>query len=164
MVNSVEVMNILQMNNVRYNMYEHPPLDNAKAAESIRHKVKGEICKTLFLTDNSGAYWLVTVPLDARVDLKKLAQQLGSGRLTFGDAQSMQDFLGVKPGSVTPLAVINDTENRVRLVLEESIMSFEMINIHPFINTLSVDLDPRVVLMFAEDYGHVPLFVKDIFV
>ena len=162
MVNSAELLNMFKENNVRYHLYEHAPLKKAEDADFIRHKVKGVICKTLFLTDDNEAYWLVTVPLEVRVDLKKLAQQLGSGRLSFGDEQAMRIFLGVLPGSVTPLAVINDTENKVGLVLEQSIMQHDMVNVHPLINTLSVDLSPRQIVMFAEDFGHDPLFVKDI--
>lgn len=147
---------------MQFYLHEHPPLHNAEQANAIRHKVKGDICKTLFLTDSEGAFWLVTVPLDARTDLKALAGKLGCGRLTFGDEQAMWDLLGVKPGSVTPLAVVNDLENQVTLVLDEDLLSKDWLNVHPLKNTMSVDLTPHALMMLVEDYGHAPLLVNSI--
>ena len=80
----------------------------------------GAHTKNLFLTDKDGRVALVVAKDDSRVDLKRVASRLGFGRLSFGNAELLAKLLGVTPGSVTPFALINDREARLRVVVDES--------------------------------------------
>lgn len=157
MLNAGQVLDILRERGIFFQLYEHQAVDNAQAAAQVRVLMAGVICKSLFLRGRDGSLWLVTAPLDARVDLKSLGQRLGCGRLSFGDADAMMRHLGVRPGSVTPLAVLNDAEAAVRLVMDEGLFSLPLINIHPLLNTMSLDIDPHAVARLAAEYGHEPL-------
>lgn len=157
MLNPGQLLERLRERGMAFHLYEHQAVDNAQAATEVRALMAGVICKSLFLRGKDGSLWLVTVPLDARVDLKSLGQKLGCGRLSFGDAEAMMRHLGVRPGSVTPLAVLNDAEGAVRLVMDAGLFFLPLINVHPLLNTMSVDIDPRSVARLAAECGHEPL-------
>ncbi|MCH5277185.1 MAG: prolyl-tRNA synthetase associated domain-containing protein [Desulfovibrionaceae bacterium] len=157
MLDAARVLDLLRERGIVFHLYEHQAVDNAQAAADVRALMAGVICKSLFLRGKDGSLWLVTVPLDARVDLKTLGRKLGCGRLAFGDADAMMRHLGVRPGSVTPLAVLNDARGAVRLVMDEGLFSLPLINVHPLRNTMSVDIDPHSVAQLAAEYGHEPL-------
>lgn len=157
MLEPLRMLEMLRERGVPFQLYEHQAVDNAEAAAAVRALMGGVICKSLFLRGKDGSLWLVTVPLDGRADLKGLGEKLGCGRLSFGDADAMIRHLGVRPGSVTPLAVLNDAEGAVRLVMDAALFSLPVINVHPLINTMSVDIAPETVAELAAEYGHEPL-------
>ena len=157
MLDAVQVLDALRERGVSFKLYEHQAVDNAEAAAAVRARMAGVICKSLFLRGKDGSLWLVTVPLAGRADLKGRGENLGCGRLSFGDADAMFRHLGVRPGSVTPLAVLNDAEGAVRLVMDAGLFSLPLINVHPLINTMSVDIAPEAVARLAAECGHEPL-------
>ena len=85
---------------------DHPPVFTVEESKALRDEIPGGHTKNLFLKDAGGAFWLVTVPAQARVDLKALPHAIGCKRVSFGKADDMERLLGVAPGSVTPLAMI----------------------------------------------------------
>ena len=89
---------------IRTTTVEHEPVFTVEESVSLRESIPGAHTKNLFLKDNGGAFWLVTVPSEARVDLKALPVAIGSKRVSFGKAEDMDRLLGIAPGSVTPLA------------------------------------------------------------
>ena len=160
MLTSHELLEQLALRGIAYERYEHEAVANARAAERVKALMRGLVCKTLFVGDKHGALWLYTLPLDFRADLGALARELGTSRLSFADEQRMIALLGVRPGSVTPLAVINDEAGRVRLALDSSLLNENLINVHPLINTMSIDLRPKDLITFARESGHEPHFVR----
>jgi Ala-tRNA(Pro) deacylase len=89
--------------------------------------------------------------------LKNLPEKIGSKRLSFGNASLLMEALGVTPGSVTPLALVNDEAKRVQLVLDRSMLQQEMINLHPLINTATITLRSADLLRFLDVLGRTPL-------
>jgi Ala-tRNA(Pro) deacylase len=89
-----------------------------------------------------------------------LPEKIGSKRLSFGNAALLMDALGVTPGSVTPLALINDTARRVQLVLDREMMDEELINLHPLVNTATITLQTADLLRFLETLGRKPLLAE----
>lgn len=160
MLTSHELLEQLTHRGIAYVRHEHEAVADARAAESVKGLMRGRICKTLFVGDKHGELWLYTLPLDFRADLGALARELGTARLSFVDAERMIALLGVRPGSVTPLAVINDVAGRVRLALDSSLLNEKLINIHPLINTMSIDLRPEDLIALARESGHEPRFVR----
>src|SRR5436305_2021488 len=110
---------------------EHPPLFTVEESQALRGKIPGGHTKNLFLKDKKGVLFLVVALEDAKIALNGLHRLVGaSGRFSFGSAEQMMEFLGVTPGSVTPFAVINDTESRVTVILDQEMMRHEVLNYH----------------------------------
>ena len=87
--------------------HEHDAVFTVAESDAVHAAMPGAHTKNLFLKDNGGAFWLITVPSEARVNLKALPAAIGSKRVSFGKAEDMDRPLGIAPGSVTPLAAIN---------------------------------------------------------
>jgi Ala-tRNA(Pro) deacylase len=117
----------------------------------------GAHTKNLFLKDVGGAYWLVTVPSHARVDLKALPAAIGSKRVSFGKAEDMERLLGIAPGSVTPLAAINAEPGSIAVVLDAALAIADPVNVHPLRNTATLGLSGATILDLLRHWGHQPL-------
>src|SRR3954466_4978850 len=96
----------------------HAPLFTVEQSQALHGRIPGAHTKNLFLKDRKDAMFLVTVMEDAVIDLKTLPERIGSQRLSFGWADGMRTYLGIEPGSVSPLAVINDTAGLVSVILD----------------------------------------------
>ena len=102
--------------------HEHPPLRTVADAHAYWDGLDGAQVKNLFLKDAGGQLWLVVVPGDPRMDTKAMAGLIGAKRLSFASAELLREVLGVEPGAVTPLALMNDIARRVRAVLHAGLM------------------------------------------
>lgn len=136
---------------------EHAPMFTIEQSRALRETIPGAHTKNLFLTDKDGRVALVVAKDDTRVDLKLVASRLGFGRLSFGNAALLGDLLGVTPGSVTPYALFNDREARVRVVVDEALLAFAEVNCHPLENTATTRLATADLLRFIRACGHEPL-------
>ena len=139
-------------------VYRHPPLHTVAESQAQRGHMPGGHIKNLFVRDKKRRYWLVTVPEDADIDLKALRHVLGAtGNLSFGAAEALIDMLGVRPGAVTPFAVLNDTAGAVGFALERSLLETAPVNAHPLHNEATIAVEPGDLLRFAEACDHPPL-------
>src|SRR5689334_6940595 len=93
--------------------YSHPPVFTVAEAAALRGALPGGHCKSLFLKDKKGGFWLAVMLEERRIDLKKLAARLSTPRFSFGGAADLHRLLGVRPGSVTPFALLNDAKHLV---------------------------------------------------
>jgi Ala-tRNA(Pro) deacylase len=142
---------------ISYATVSHPPLFTVAESQSLRGKVPGAHTKNLFLKDKKGALFLVSALEDAAIELKSLHRRLcASGRLSFGSPEQMRAVLGIEPGAVTPLAVINDRAGAVSVVLDAALMRHALINCHPLVNTMTISLAGTDLLRFLEASGHPP--------
>ena len=121
-------------------IYEHPPLRTVEESKTLRGKINGGHTKNLFLRDKKKNNYLVTANENQEVDLKNLASFLSTSRLSFGSAERLNQYLGVKPGAVSPLALINDKQNEVVFYIDQNLLKQEILNFHPLINTLTISL------------------------
>ena len=103
--------------------------------------------------------WLITCLDEQRVDLNRLSKLLGAGRFSFGRAELLQQVLGITPGSVTPLAIINDRAARVTSVLDTKLLAHDWMNCHPLQNDATVTVRSRDLLRFVRDTGHEPVLI-----
>jgi len=138
MHNTIETF--LKNHGIAYERFEHPAVFTCEEAEVHCKHVPGMACKNLFLKDKgSGAFYLVTLPAGKRMDLKALGKRLGTNKLTFGNADALRAHLGLEPGSVSPLGLLNDIEKSVRYLIDREVWeSRDGLNIHPNINTASL--------------------------
>src|SRR5947209_17458879 len=123
-----ELLRFLEEFGIAYALYEHEPVFTAEEALKVCGHIPGVHCKNLFLKDKADALWLITLPDEKRADLKSLPEKIGSKRLSFGNAALLMETLGVTPGAVTPLALINDEAARGQPVVDRGIMEQDLIN------------------------------------
>jgi Ala-tRNA(Pro) deacylase len=97
---------------------------------------------------------------DRRIDLKSLDAKIGAARLSFGSAERLWQVLGVRPGAVTPFALINDTARQVRLVLDSGMLAHDPLNYHPLVNDRTIAVSPAGLLAFLRDTGHEPAILN----
>ena len=136
---------------------EHEAAFTVDQAVDLRGTIPGLHTKNLFLKDKKGAYFLVTAPEDAAIDLKRIHTVIGAkGRVSFGSAEAMVQMLGVTPGSVTPLALVNDDAGLVTCIFHEALGAAELINVHPLRNTATVTLAREELFAILSRAGHTP--------
>jgi len=130
---------------IAYDRYEHPPIATAEAASEHWTAIDAVHCKNLFLRNQKGSHhYLVIVEHTRRADLRRVADQIGDGKLSFASPERLLRHLGVTPGSVSPFGVIHDRERRVLVFLDRALASAARISFHPNINTRTI------VLVFSD--------------
>ncbi|HEY7300682.1 MAG TPA: YbaK/EbsC family protein [Xanthobacteraceae bacterium] len=135
----------------------HPPLFSVEQSRALRGTIPGGHTKNLFLRDKKATLYLVVVLEDAIIELKSLHRRLGAtGRFSFGSAALLREALGVEPGAVTPFAAINDTAQRVTVVLDSAMMQHDMLNYHPLRNTMTTTIGRDDLVRFLQATGHQP--------
>jgi len=144
---------------IGYRNHEHDAVFTVDEAKALRGELTGGHIKNLFLRNKKEEMWLVVAEEDKRIDLKSLGERLGAGKLSFGSADRLLRYLGVLPGAVTPFSIINDTERKVRVVLDQDLMGFDVVNGHPLVNTMTTALSPQDLLTFLRAEGHEPLML-----
>lgn len=137
----------------------HPPVFTVEEAKAHRDGLTGAHTKNLFLKDKKGVPWLVVADENRAIDLKRLRHAIGAAALSFGRAELLGEILGVAPGSVTPFAVINDPERRVRVVVDAGLLAASVINVHPLVNTATTAIAAADLIRFLRASGHEPLIV-----
>ncbi|HEY1301772.1 MAG TPA: prolyl-tRNA synthetase associated domain-containing protein [Stellaceae bacterium] len=136
--------------------YSHAPVFTVAEAVALRGALPGGHCKSLFLKDKKGGFWLAVMLEERRIDLKKLALRLGAPRFSFGSAAAMLELLGVRPGSVTPFALANDAARRVTPVLDAAMLDCDPLNYHPLANNRTTAIAAADLLRFIAACGHEP--------
>jgi Ala-tRNA(Pro) deacylase len=134
----------------------HVPLFTVEESKALHAAVPGGHSKNLFLKDKGGALFLVVADQDSALDLKALPGVLGCGRVSFAKPALLWEILGVVPGSVTPFALINDTQLRVTPIFERRLLAFDPLHFHPLRNDCTTSLSTEGLLRFVAACGHVP--------
>jgi Ala-tRNA(Pro) deacylase len=133
---------------------QHPPVFTVEEAKALRGEIEGCHTKNLFLRNKKGKMWLVVCLEDRAIDLKDLAARLSAGRLSFGSAERLAQYLGVIPGAVTPFAIINDKSNSVKVAVDQAILGSEPLNFHPLDNAQTTSIGSEDLLRFLEAEEH----------
>lgn len=142
---------------IEYAAHEHIAVFTVEESRQVDAEIPGAHTKNLFLKDAAGAFWLVTVPAEARVDLKALPQAIGCKRVSFSKADDMERLIGISPGSVTPLAMINAVPGSVTVVVDAGLAAAERVNVHPLRNTGTLGLKGADILRALKHWGHEPV-------
>lgn len=138
---------------IKYEKVEHEAVYTCEQTEFVKGLVKGQRCKNLFLKNKKKGYFLYTLPDDQRADLKTLGKDNDLGHLSFANENDLWNILELKAGSVTPLGIINDTENKVTVLLDKKLRGQNML-VHPNRNTATISVDFDDMLRFIENQKH----------
>ncbi len=135
----IKCYDLLDTLGVSYQRVDHAPAMTMEICAEIDKSLDALICKNLFLCNRQQTvFYLLMMPGNKPFKTKYLSAQLGVSRLSFGDVRFMEQFLDNTSGSATVLGLMNDTENRVQLVIDEDVLRQEWVGCHPCINTTSL--------------------------
>jgi Ala-tRNA(Pro) deacylase len=137
----------------------HAAVFTVDESDALHKSIPGGHTKNLFLKDAKDKLWLIVAESHTPIDLKALHKQLGAARFSFGKPELLLEVLGVTPGSVTALSVINDTAGRVSVVVDAALMRYEQINCHPLENTATTSVPRDGLIAFLRATGHEPQIV-----
>ncbi|MGO0905404.1 prolyl-tRNA synthetase associated domain-containing protein [Clostridioides difficile] len=161
-LNETKIYNILDKLNIEYNVVEHEAVYTAEQLVILNDITKGCQCKNLFLRNAKGnKYYLIVVRGDKHVDLNSLKEKIGSSRLSFASPERLYNVLKLLPGSVNPFSLVNDTEKKVKLYVDEDVIKEEYLNFHPNINTKTVNISKEEFKKFLE-YLKYPLQIIEV--
>ncbi len=149
----------LDAHGIAHSTLQHPAVFRVGEGEEIKAAMPGAHTKNLFLKDAKDQLWLISALGETRIDLKTLPKTIGSARLSFGREEMLLDALGVRPGSVTLFALINDRDRRVRLVLDEALLEHATVNFHPLVNTATTAVSREGMMAFLRALEVAPLVV-----
>ncbi|MCB1782850.1 MAG: prolyl-tRNA synthetase associated domain-containing protein [Alphaproteobacteria bacterium] len=141
---------------ISYTLYNHAPVFTVAESDKIELDMPGTHCRNLFLRDKKENMFLVVAANETQIDLKKLASLLDCGRLSFGSAVRLWKYLGIRQGSVNPFCIANDHEQKVNMILDQTMMNSNIVNYHPMDNAMTIGLAPADLIRFIEDTKHIP--------
>ena len=147
---------------IEYERCDHPPVFTCEEANRLVPPMRGTKTKNLFLRDKKGRrHFLVAVGYEKRVDLKALSSRLGISGLSLASPERLMRHLGVEPGAVSLLGVVNDADAAVEVVMDEGLWAAEALQCHPLVNTSSVVISREDLERLMEITGH-PVQVLDV--
>lgn len=133
---------------------EHEATFTVAEGQDLKAEMPGGHTKNLFMKDKDGTIILISACADSRLKLNQLHKLIGTRRLSFASAELMEEVLGVTPGSVTGFALMNDTDGRVRFILDAALEGFEDVNFHPMVNTATTRISMTDFKRFVAATGH----------
>lgn len=151
------VMAVLERLDISFSTHHHPPLRTVEDSKQCRDGMDGAHIKNLYMRDRKKKNFLVVADEDRAIDMKTLNEWIGCDRLSFGSADRLFEMLGVRPGAVSPLTLINDPDQAVRLVIDAKIMQGGMIYAHPLVNDMTLGISPDGLQRFFHHTGHDPM-------
>lgn len=150
----MDIYQYLKEHNISYQKFDHPAVFTCEEAERLCLKMPGESIKNLFLRNqNKKRYFLVIVSKEKHVDLKALKDELNTSKLSFGSSEDLKKYLGVEPGSVTLLSVINDLENKVEIIIDRELRD-KNLQCHPLVNTATLVISAEGIKKFLEKFSY----------
>jgi len=156
-----DVLNLLDKNNMKYDLIEHEIVHTIEDMDKLSLLDKGIVCKNLFLRDAKGKIHIVlSCPHEKDVKLDEISKKLGTSRLSFGSAERLDKYLKLENGYVSPFGVINDESKSVIFVFDKDLQGKEKIGFHPNINTSTIFLAFKDVRKVVEDHGNDALFIR----
>ena len=168
LVRRQKTLDFLEEHGIGYKLYTHPPLPTVKAALEYWKDVDATHCKNLFFRNHKGnRHYLVVLECHKEMDIHALEHRLRQGKLSFASEERMERCLGLKPGSVSPLGLINDIDvettanpkelyengHRVKLFLDKDLKTAEKLSFHPCENTSGAVIGNADFMRFLEIWG-----------
>ena len=143
----VRVYDLLDSLKIEYERVDHEEANTMEACNEVDRVLNTIICKNLFLCNRQETqFYLLMMPGDKPFKTKDISAQIDSARLSFGKAEFMEEYLEIKPGAVSVMGLMNDTEKKVQLLIDRPVIESEYIGCHPCVSTSSLKLRTKDVL------------------
>ena len=149
------VFDFLQQQGIEYTFYTHPEAPTIEIARQYWHNDGSKHCKNLFFRNHKGnRHYLVVFDSEQTLAIHDLEHRLKQGKLSFASEQRMERYLGLKPGSVSPFGLINDTENHTHLFLDKKLLDYPSLSFHPNDNTATVVISQQMFAKYLAAVGN----------
>ena len=150
-----KVFDFLAQHGIEYTTYSHPEAPTIEIAQQYWHDDGSKHCKNLFFRNHKGnRHYLVCFDCDRSMAIHDLEKSLKQGKLSFASEQRMERYLGLRPGSVSPFGLINDTEHHVHLFLDKNLKNYPSLSFHPNDNTATVVISQAMFARYLETVGN----------
>jgi len=150
-----DIFEFLAQHAIPFERYDHEAVFTCDQAERAVPTIPAAHTKNLFLRDKKGQrHWLLVTLCSKAVDLKQVAAEIGADKLSLGSPERLAKHLGVTPGAVTVLALINDPTHAVELLVDKDVWSADAIRAHPLVNTATLALAQTDMRRFIAATGH----------
>lgn len=145
-----ELFSIFDRLSIPYTNHEHPAVYTVEEAALYHEGMDGAHSKNLFFKDKKKNLFLVVTLDEKPVVIKEMAKKIGAKSPSFGKPELLADVLGVIPGAVTPLAVVNAKDQPLKVILDEEMMENDLLNFHPLVNTATTTISSTDLVKFLE--------------
>ena len=146
-ITEINVYDLLDSLSISYTHADHEEAETMEACRAVDEALGVTMCKNLFLCNRQKTnFYLLLMPGDKPFKTKDLSAQIGSARLSFADAEAMEKYLSIKPGSVSVMGLMNDKDNDVVLLIDQDILKDEYLGCHPCVNTSSLKIKTTDIL------------------
>ncbi|NLY76691.1 MAG: prolyl-tRNA synthetase associated domain-containing protein [Tissierellia bacterium] len=150
-----EVIDVMDSMKIQYDITEHPPVYTIEEMDKLNIDIYNQVVKNLFVRDDKKKkYYLIVLQKDKKVNLKEVRNQLNCRPLTFASEEDLNKYMGLSKGSVSPFGILNDTDCRVEVIFDKSVLSFERIGVHPNDNTATVWINPKDLELIINSHGN----------
>lgn len=157
----IRALRYLDERGIPYEPHRHPPVFTSEEADKHRAGFTGVACKNLFLRNKKATrYFLVTIPTTVRFDIDAFTESVGEKHLSFASPERLLEYLGVTPGSVSPMCLINDPQHRVEFFMHPDVYEAHQVSMHPNDNTMSLWVSRDTLHTFLASTGHVVQVLK----
>jgi Ala-tRNA(Pro) deacylase len=151
----MDIFRFLEENGIVYERSNHPAVFTCEEAQRLVPPMPGAKTKNIFVRDKKGKrHFLVVVGYEKMVDMKSLSLLMGVSQLTLASPDRLKRYLGVDPGSVTILALINDTQRNVEVVFDKALWHSLSFRCHPLVNTSTLAISKEGIERFLELTSH----------
>jgi len=159
MLTSKELINFLKEKNCDFVVHKHDALFTVEDSRNLRGAINGLHTKNLFLKNKKKDFFLLSFEESDEVNLKKISKSLNFGNLSFAKEEYLNKYLCIKPGSVSPFALLNDKNNIVKFYLEKTLYESELVNFHPLINTITITIPThKFIQIMVENNKKIHIF------
>jgi Ala-tRNA(Pro) deacylase len=159
MYTSLELIELLNKENYNIRVHQHDALFTVEDSKKLRGKIVGAHSKNLFLKNKKNEFFLLSCEEGSKIDLKKISKSLELGNVSFAKEEYLKDYLKIKPGSVSPFALLNDKDDFVNFYLEQALYESKFINFHPMINTFTITIETdRFIEFMVENNKKIHIF------
>mgnify|MGYP001501121905 CR=1 FL=1 len=129
-------------------IHQHDALFTVEDSKKLRGEIDGAHSKNLFLKNKKNEFFLLSCEEADNIDLKKISKSLKMGNVSFAKEEYLDKYLKIKPGSVSPFALLNDVGNQVDFYLEQTLYESKFVNFHPLINTFTITIETKRFIEF----------------
>ena len=153
----INIYQFLAEHDIEYERHDNPPVFTCEEADRLVPPLPAAKTKNLFVRDRKGrCHFLVVVGYEKVVDLKALSSLLGVSKLSLASPERLRRYLGVDPGSVTILGVVNDSDKEVEIIMDEGLWDSKAFRCHPLVNTSTLVISRQNLQRFFDTTGHKP--------
>jgi len=155
------LLQYLKQLSIQYEYHEHVAVFTSEQARRLIPPLAGASAKNLFLRDRKGhRHFLLSLPDSKALDIKSLAVSLGLSGLSLASPERLLKYLGISPGAVSLMALVNDPEGRVEVLVDKDLWEADFLQCHPLVNTATLVISLQDIKRFIASTGHNVRLVK----